>query len=181
MLINEYRNSKPVQTNQASLVRPDAIRPKKILDTLQESKVLDAVAPIKAHEPQMQKPVGRLFENPKIAVEQTRKYEKNKVTASMPFQKHVSTSSNSKKILNAESYHVGKNSGIGWKEFLSYPRSLPTTTLNISIPASLKLNVCGDEVVKAVTAPGLSEKDFEWCKWTLSDTGGKVKVSSCVK
>lgn len=178
MLINEYRSSTSVEP-KADEGKFELVRPNKIV----ESKVVDIPSQAKAKtevDQSVSRPVGRLEQKPKKIVEQKVESTKSAITASMPFEKHVPSYPNSKKILNAESYHVGRKSGISWKEFLSYPRSIPKSTLDITIPPSLKLNICSREVVGNVTAPGLSEKDFEWCKWTLSDTGGKVKVSSVV-
>eukprot|EP01034_Spumella_vulgaris_P026796 gene26796-33432_t len=74
------------------------------------------------------------------------------------------------------SYKVGGSNGIPWNDFLKLDREVPGTDLEVSVPAGVYFNTCSKEVVKAVTEPALSKENYEWCQWTLSPTGGKVKA-----
>eukprot|EP01038_Epipyxis_sp_PR26KG_P010548 gene10548-14170_t len=74
-----------------------------------------------------------------------------------------------------ESYRVSNQLGLSWDEFISIPTK-PATKQSFQLPSNLKLIYCSQELVDKVTKPALSNDNFKWCKWTLSDTGGKVKV-----
>lgn len=79
-------------------------------------------------------------------------------------------------VKTAKSYKVGGNNGIAWNEFLKLDREVPGSNLAVTIPEGVYFNTCSQEVVTNVTEPALSKENYEWCQWTLSPTGGGVKV-----
>jgi hypothetical protein len=79
-------------------------------------------------------------------------------------------------VKTAKSYKVGGNKGIAWNEFLKLDREVPGNELAVVVPEGVYFNTCSNEVVGNITEPGLSKENYEWCKWTLSPTGGNVKV-----
>ena len=81
-------------------------------------------------------------------------------------------------VKTAKSYKVGGNKGIAWNDFLKLDREVPGSELAVTVPEGVYFNTCSKEVVGNVTEPGLSKENYEWCKWTLSPTGGNVKVCS---
>ncbi len=81
-------------------------------------------------------------------------------------------------VKTTNSYRVSTKNGNGitWDSFLKLKREVPTSVLEIKTPPSLYLNVCSKDIVGNLTEPALSTANYEWCKWTLSGTGGGVKV-----
>lgn len=71
--------------------------------------------------------------------------------------------------------------GVSWNEFVKYPLepfydSSETDVQSLARLKSLKLHECDMDMVQSLAKPGLSESDYEWCKWALSNDGGRVKV-----
>jgi hypothetical protein len=68
---------------------------------------------------------------------------------------------------------------MSWQDFVELePPKLEEP--NDSFTGALKklnLRVCSASKVSGLSAPMLSEKDFEWCKWAVSPQGGRVQVS----
>jgi hypothetical protein len=81
---------------------------------------------------------------------------------------------NSPKPLTPSDYKAANPQGIPWEEFSNLkPKPLTTRTKFPADPTTLR---CSKEVEDKINQK-LSEEDFAWCKWALSDTGGRVKVS----
>lgn len=71
--------------------------------------------------------------------------------------------------------------GVSWNEFVKYPleafyNNNESGTRSLAQLRSLKLHECDMKTVQSLAKPGLSESDYEWCKWALSNDGGRVKV-----
>jgi hypothetical protein len=74
--------------------------------------------------------------------------------------------------------------GVSWNEFVKYPLepfydSSEQDVQGLSRLKSLKLHECDMDMVQSLAKPGLSKSDYEWCKWALSNDGGRVKVGGC--
>lgn len=71
---------------------------------------------------------------------------------------------------------------ISWKEFVkSAPLILPRQEADRMIKQwghFDDLNYCPKKIVDVLRKPGLSNIEYEWCKWTLNPDGGKVKVGT---
>ena len=66
--------------------------------------------------------------------------------------------------------------GIVWSDFVVQPKEKVRTKSEKIDPNVIKsLRICSSEVVTNLTTKFVG-KDFEWCIWALSDTGGKVKL-----
>lgn len=71
--------------------------------------------------------------------------------------------------------------GVSWNEFVKYPLeqfydSSAQDVQSLARLKSLKLQECDMDMVQSLAKPGLSKSDYEWCKWALSNDGGRVKV-----
>lgn len=65
---------------------------------------------------------------------------------------------------------------MSWQDFAQRPiEPYSTTRMEISEETKNGLLVCPQEVVDRLTKR-LSDEDFKWCQWALSDQGGRVKV-----
>lgn len=64
---------------------------------------------------------------------------------------------------------------ISWQEFVSLPEEPFSVPREAYTAGSNKLNICPPEVFKKLSE-ALSPEDLQWCKWALSDSGGRVKV-----
>jgi len=77
---------------------------------------------------------------------------------------------------------LGNSKPFSWKEFVK----LAPSELSHQEADKMKkqwdhfesLNYCSSQIVDALIKPGLSEIEFDWCKWTLSPDGGQVKVGT---
>ena len=68
-------------------------------------------------------------------------------------------------------------SSILWADFIQLPKEILRSKVQALDPTVLKsFKLCSPAIV-ANLSRNLDGKDFEWCKWSLSNTGGKVVVS----
>jgi hypothetical protein len=96
----------------------------------------------------------------------------------------------SKARLTAKDYQTADPNGIPWKSFVEMspdplikgnPFPSPFSSF-LNSSAEEKKNekefvVCSKEIEDKLKG-SLSEEDYQWCEWALSDKGGKVKVRS---
>lgn len=71
--------------------------------------------------------------------------------------------------------------GVSWNEFVKYPLEpfyniSESDARSLAQLKSLKLHECDMGTVQSLAKPGLSKSDYEWCRWALSNDGGRVKV-----
>ena len=77
---------------------------------------------------------------------------------------------------------------VSWSRFVNLPlsdtqrvnvnksNSIPYRTLRSPLSSQYEPVLCSKEVVESLASPKLSQENFEWCRWALSSTGGKVVV-----
>jgi len=101
----------------------------------------------------------------------------------------VPRNSEKKKIYRLSKYP----NGLSWNDFVKYPLepfysrvfydsssgSSKSDARSFAQLKSLKLHECDMNTVRSLATPSLSTTDYEWCKWALSNDGGRVKVSDC--
>ena len=68
---------------------------------------------------------------------------------------------------------------IVWADFVTLPKAiLRSKQLSLEPKILQSFKLCSNDIVANLTRK-LDGKDLEWCRWSLSDKGGRVKVSFC--
>lgn len=105
------------------------------------------------------------------------------------FEKSSSPAKDSKSVNSVEKKkekHINdyltkdsKGHGMSWNKFISVKNEYPIRNpaqLNEALASRINLHFCGDDLVKSLKTPALSESDYKWCQWALSSKGGNVQV-----
>lgn len=88
----------------------------------------------------------------------------------------IATRSESKHFVNKSVIDGVILEKLAWRDFVAIPQQVFEESSQFSLANEADFYQCPKSVVSAMASPMMSSEKFEWCKWTLRDDGGKVKV-----